>query len=76
LPQNNLKWVLLLTVLSVWFLLAGLGFALVVTAIAVTLLLRWLMLQRIGGLTGDMAGANVELVEVVLLVVAVTLAHS
>jgi len=37
------------------------------TAMVVTTLLRQLMLQRIGGLTGDTAGANLELVETILL---------
>lgn len=69
-PRNQLQWLLLITALLVWFILGSLGFSLILAAVLVSLLLRMLMLKRIGGLTGDTAGANVELVEVVLLIVA------
>ncbi len=69
-PRHQLKWLLLITALLVWFILGGLGVGLILAAVLVSWLLRMLMLQRIGGLTGDTAGANVELVEVVLLIVA------
>ena len=69
-PRKPLQWLLLVTAMLVWFVLGGLGFSLILAAVLVSLLLRMLMLKRIGGLTGDTAGANVELVEVVLLIVA------
>ncbi len=70
-PRKQLQWLLLVVALLVWFVLGGLGFGLIITAVLVTWLLRMIMLQRIAGLTGDTAGANVELVEVALLIVAV-----
>ena len=69
-PREQLKWLLLALALLVWLVLGGLGFAMIVVAAVVCFLLRNMMLQRLGGLTGDTAGANVELVEVVLLLVA------
>ncbi len=66
-PRVELKWLLYATALMVWLLLGWQGFILLTTAIVVTTLLRQLMLQRIGGLTGDTAGANLELVETILL---------
>lgn len=39
------------------------------TALAIFLLLRWAAMRRLGGFTGDVAGAQVELVEVALLLV-------
>jgi len=54
--------ILLLGLFSLWLplylLLVGAG-------------LRWLMLRRLGGTTGDTAGASIELVETLLLVLAV-----
>ena len=54
--------ILLLGLFGLWLslslLLAGAG-------------LRWLMMRRLGGTTGDTAGASIELVETLLLVLAV-----
>lgn len=60
-------------------LLAALGLVLVLFspwpallgALVMLALLRWLMLSRIGGTTGDTAGATVELVELAALLAAV-----
>lgn len=70
-PRNQLKWLLLGSVLMTWFILGGLGFVMIIVAAIVCFLLRAMMLKRLDGLTGDTAGANVELVEIVLLVVAI-----
>ena len=39
------------------------GFAALLAALAMFWLLRWLMLQRLGGTTGDTAGAMIEIIE-------------
>lgn len=46
-----------------------LWFAFIMTLLAIFLLLRWVAIRRLGGFTGDIAGAQVELVEVGLLLV-------
>lgn len=43
--------------------------AFLMTLLAVFLLVRWAAMRRLGGFTGDVAGAQVELVEVCLLLV-------
>jgi adenosylcobinamide-GDP ribazoletransferase len=67
LQRRHALWVcaaviLLLGLFGLWLslslLLAGAG-------------LRWLMMRRLGGTTGDTAGASIELVETLLLVLAV-----
>lgn len=73
LPRRNLPAVLVLHVLAMllfgWSALLGVGVALMVL-----LLVRHYLRQRLGGTTGDTAGALVELVEgAVLVVAAVTL---
>lgn len=51
-------------------LLAGKTGALALAvAVAAWLLLRWIMMRRLGGMTGDTLGAAVELIEVMVLVV-------
>ncbi|MBK6510545.1 MAG: adenosylcobinamide-GDP ribazoletransferase [Haliea sp.] len=48
---------------------ADLWGAFAMTVPAIFLLLRWAAMRRLGGFTGDVAGAQVELVEVALLLV-------
>lgn len=67
-PQLATKYVVLaVAVLSI--LLGGLWWLLI--AFAVFLLLRYAMQQRLGGTTGDTAGAMVELLETCILIAAV-----
>ena len=40
-----------------------------ITLLTIFLIIRWAAMNRLGGFTGDVAGAQVELVEVGLLVV-------
>lgn len=62
--------VLFVTALSLLFILpADLWGAFAMTVLAIFLLLRWAAMSRLGGFTGDVAGAQVELVEVALLLV-------
>ena len=68
LPRRNAQWVLLASA-GACVLLAGLNgvWALLVAALAFAGL-RQLMIRRLGGATGDTAGALVELLELVVLV--------
>ncbi len=70
-PRRMSKFVILAT--AVLVILAG-GFdviLLLITALITFLLLRFLMLRRIGGTTGDTAGALVEISETILLLAVV-----
>jgi adenosylcobinamide-GDP ribazoletransferase len=67
-PQRTTKYVVL-SVALLSILLGGLW--LLLLAFAVFLLLRYAMQQRLGGATGDTAGAMVELLEVFILIAAV-----
>jgi adenosylcobinamide-GDP ribazoletransferase len=70
-PRHGSIFVIILTVALI-FLLTGDRYSwLILTAIAVFLLLRHIMLRRIGGTTGDTAGALVEITEAAVLLVAV-----
>ncbi|MEH6565337.1 MAG: adenosylcobinamide-GDP ribazoletransferase [Halopseudomonas sp.] len=68
-PRQRLQWVLLgnAVVLLCFGLVGLLAF---MTAIVLTLLARRLLLQRLGGTTGDTAGALLEVAECTVLVVA------
>lgn len=68
LPRLAGKWVLLVSA-SACVLIAGLSGALaLVLAVPVFVWLRQVMLRRLGGTTGDTAGALLELLEVAVLV--------
>ncbi|MHC8321551.1 adenosylcobinamide-GDP ribazoletransferase [Pseudomonas sp. GB2N2] len=68
LPRVAGKWVLLLSALGC-LLIAGLsGVLAVVLAALIFVWLRQLMMRRLGGATGDTAGALLELLEVAVLV--------
>lgn len=65
----KLSWLLILAILlALPVIFNWLGLVLIVSAIAVFLVLRSMMVTRIGGLTGDTAGAMVEIMEAVLLI--------
>jgi adenosylcobinamide-GDP ribazoletransferase len=68
LPRRAAWWVVALTALAGWL---GLGFGPMLLAISMTLLLRRIMRQRLGGCTGDTLGAGIELLETSVLVGAV-----
>lgn len=62
--------VLVLLLVAAGGLLAGQAGALALTAaVAAWVILRWLMMRLLGGMTGDTLGAAVELTEVAVLVV-------
>jgi len=63
---------LLLVIMGLLTLWVAQG-ALLIAVIGVFLLLRYAMLQRLGGTTGDTAGAMVELTETVTLITAVVI---
>lgn len=71
-PRQGSIFVITLTVALIFLLTGNRYLWLLLTAVAVFLLLRNLMLHRIGGITGDTAGALVEISEVAILLVAVT----
>lgn len=71
-PRQGSIFVIILTVTLIFLLTGNRYLWLLLTAVAVFLLLRNLMLHRIGGTTGDTAGALVEISEVAILLVAVT----
>ncbi len=71
LPRNLLMLVFVIT-LGVIFFVAGInGLWLIAMMLLVSILSRILMMRRIGGMTGDVAGALVEVTEVCILVSAV-----
>jgi len=63
-PQTAIRGVLLITFI-ITVLLAGVG--VVAITLIVFLLLRYLMERRLGGFTGDTAGAMIELLETTIL---------
>ncbi len=63
-PENAVRAMLLITT-AILVLLAGFGVVLV--TLVVFLLLRYLMERRLGGFTGDTAGAMIELLETTVL---------
>ena len=72
-PRNGSIFIIILTVALIFLLTGNRYLWLVLTAAAVFLLLRHLMLYRIGGTTGDTAGALVEITETAILLAAVTI---
>jgi adenosylcobinamide-GDP ribazoletransferase len=71
LPRRTGAFVVALTVVCVGLTGGRDGFWLLLAAAVALLLLRTVMVRRIGGMTGDTAGASVELIELVVLVIAV-----
>jgi len=70
LPRRGLVFVITAVVASVLLLAGSVGLGLVLTVVIVFVLARRLMIQRIGGVTGDVAGALIEIAEVSILVCA------
>ena len=71
---KTMGWIVLLLVLSLSvFILKGLSWGLLIIFI-VAYLLRWLMIKRINGTTGDTAGAMLEVMEVSTMLVFILLA--
>lgn len=64
-PEDTVRTMLLITT-AVTVLLAGVGVT--VVTLVVFLLLRYLMERRLGGFTGDTAGAMIELLETTILI--------
>ena len=73
LPRLPAQCVCGLALMLVLLMLGGKGLALILTVLLVFILLRMAFIQRLGGTTGDTAGALVEIIEVVTLVVLVSL---
>jgi len=70
LPRRGLVFVIAAVVVSVLLLAGSMGLWLVLAVLIVFVLARRLMIQRIGGVTGDVAGALIEITEVSVLVCA------
>ncbi len=66
------KWAIMLQ-LAILFaaLSAGVAWSILLLFLSVFMLLRWAVVARLGGITGDIAGAMVEKMEVVLLLLLV-----
>lgn len=71
LPRRAARWVVAVTTLVVSLLLGAKGVFLLLITACVFLLLRAAIQRRIGGTTGDPAGAMVELIEAAALTAAV-----
>ncbi|MCU7937949.1 MAG: adenosylcobinamide-GDP ribazoletransferase [gamma proteobacterium symbiont of Bathyaustriella thionipta] len=65
-PDESLLWAILLASALAYFVFANI-FSMILVAMVVVAL-RMMMIQRIGGMTGDTLGATVEIVEAVALV--------
>lgn len=74
LPRWPIAWVIAVIVAAVFFLAGSNGLWLILTVVLVVILLRSLMMRRIGGMTGDVAGAMVEITEASVLVSAILFA--
>ncbi|WKN20358.1 adenosylcobinamide-GDP ribazoletransferase [Azotobacter vinelandii] len=68
LPRHAARWVLLGTMAACPLLFGGVGLLALLLAAALFLYLRRCLLARLGGTTGDTAGALLELVECAVLV--------
>ncbi len=73
LPRKLIYLVFIATLITVFFLAGAGSLWLTFMMLLVFILLRVLMMSRIGGVTGDVAGALVEVTEVNILVVAALL---
>ncbi len=73
LPQKLIFLVFITTLITVFFLAGTGSLWLMLMMLLVFIFLRVLMMSRIGGMTGDVAGALVEVTEVNVLVVAAVL---
>lgn len=71
LPRKLLMLVFVVTLVALFFVAGMSGLWLITIMLLVFILSRVLMMQRIGGMTGDVAGALVEVTEVSVLVSAV-----
>lgn len=67
---RTVAWLLQLSVLFV-ALIAGLHWAVMLFYLTIVIFYRWLVVQQLGGITGDVAGAMVEKMEALLLVLVV-----
>jgi adenosylcobinamide-GDP ribazoletransferase len=69
-PRVGARRELLVVALVALFILPfDIWFAMTLLSLAIFLTVRWATMSRMGGFTGDVAGAQVELVEVGLLLV-------
>ena len=71
LPRRNGAFVVAVTVVCIGLTMGWAGLWMLLAAALMLLLLRVLMVRRIGGMTGDTAGAVVELIELAVLLAAV-----
>ncbi len=71
LPRRGLIFVIVVVAISVLLLAGGIGLWLLLAVVIVFVLARRLMIQRIGGVTGDVAGALIEITETGVLVCVV-----
>jgi adenosylcobinamide-GDP ribazoletransferase len=74
-PRRGCAIVLLTSLITIPLVTGSQGFWMTLAVASTILLLRSLMIQRIGGMTGDTAGAVVTLTEVTALMTAVLLPH-
>jgi adenosylcobinamide-GDP ribazoletransferase len=70
LPRRNGAFVVAITVVCIGLTMDWVGLWMLLATATMLLLLRLLMVRRLGGMTGDTAGATVELIELAVLVVA------
>ncbi len=74
-PRRGCAAILLLALIAILLIAGSQGFWTMLVVAGVMLLLRSLMIQRIGGMTGDTAGAVVTLTEATALITAALLPH-
>jgi len=73
LPRRGLMLVIAVVIASVVLLAGSIGLWLILTVAVALMLARRLMMQRIGGMTGDVAGALIEITEAGVLICAALL---
>ena len=71
LPRRQLVWLLIVVLLGIILIFGWSILWLVLVVVSIFIWLRSLMMRRLGGTTGDVAGAVVEIVEVSVLVMMV-----
>ncbi len=69
LPRTHIVWVLVVILIGIVSIFGSSALWLLLTVGLVFVGLRYLMMQRLGGTTGDVAGALVEIIETTVLVV-------